>query len=517
MNRKFFMAALLGATFSIQSFQVFASQNSSQNTPIQMPPVQMAGAQTALESFNETVAIIKKNYVVDLSDIQILNKALVGLMSELDPHSTYLNEEQYKALDIATSGEFVGVGAEVTMTEGMLQVVTPLDDSPAQKAGIKPGDYILQINKTPIQGMTLDQAMKLIRGETGTTLTLTILRKGLDKKLVLTLTRAPIKMISVKEQLIEGHYGYIRISSFQESTPKDLREAIDNLLNKAEGHQLRGLVLDLRNNPGGLLPVSIEVADDFLDTCKESHPKSCIFSPESSQFNHKDQNIIISVKGRNGESELSGEATSGDLTGGIPIVALINMGSASASEIVAAALQDHHRAVIMGEKSFGKGSIQTVIPLADGKTAVKITTARFYSPSGRPIQGEGVTPDIIVPQLNFDQNNFSSDPLDLKGVNYREMNLTGALMPERLEAISAAQQFQAQTQTQAIGIELASEVSGLPSPQTDYQLNSAVNLLKGLYAMDQTQNKTQNKPQNPSGSPKKSAPEGADLKQIADQ
>ncbi len=415
--------------------------------------------EASLERFRNSVEIVREMYVDQMTDSKILDKALAGLMAQLDPHSQYLDEEEFKALNIATSGEFTGVGSEVTMDDGMIKVVSPLDDSPAQKAGIQSGDIIAKINDMPVQGMKLDEAIKLIRGKEGTSLSLTIIRKGQNKPMVLNLTRAMITVVSVKERLIDQHYGYIRISSFQENTALELNEAINQLLASSKG-QLRGVILDLRNNPGGLLPVAIEVADTFLD------------------LNTKSQygNRVVSTKGRIASSDFEGLVTPGDQINGIPLVALINQGSASASEIVAAALQDHHRAVIMGERSFGKGSVQTVMPLADGKTGIKITTARFYSPSGRPIQGEGVTPDVEVAALKLDQTSLvNSSPENSLG--YRETSLSHALAPERPEM---ANDLSPQGENGLLD-------SANKDKNTDYQLNSAVNLLKGLYVLESNQ------------------------------
>ena len=430
---------------------VFSDVAAQQNSKTDDQTVQSVGR------FKDSVEIVREMYVDQLSDSKIFDKAIAGLMAQLDPHSEYLDEDEYKALKIATSGEFVGIGAEVTMDDKDIKVVTPLDDSPAQKAGVQPGDIILKINDTPIQGMGLEEAIKLIRGKPGTSLTLTIFRKGQEKPLVLKLVRAEIKVVSVKNELIDGHYGYIRISSFQLTTATELHKAIDQLLLSAKG-QLRGVVLDLRNNPGGLLPISIEVADTFLDT------------------NDAYENYIVSTKGRTGESDSTGVATPGDQINGIPVVALINQGSASASEIVAAALQDHHRAVIMGERSFGKGSVQTVIPLSDGKTGIKITTARFYSPSGRPIQGEGVTPDVQIDALKLDQ------AVNPAALNYRETDLAHSLNPERPDVVKAGDQAQTPAQTPA-----QTQSQQLPDPKTDYQLSSALSLLKGLYITNNSQ------------------------------
>jgi len=427
----------------------------------------------AMERFQGSIELVKDTYVDSLSDQEILDKAMVGLLSQLDPHSEYLDEEEYKALNIATSGEFVGIGAEVTMKDKMIEVVSPLDDSPAQKAGILSGDIILKINNTPMEGMSLEEAIKLIRGKPGTSLSLTIERKNLDKPLVLNLTRENIKVGSVKEMLIDGHYGYIRISNFQEDTAEDLHKAIDDLLEQTH-HQLKGVILDLRNNPGGLLPISVEVASTFLDTRTE------------------DDNVIVSVKGRSSDTSFIEKETPGekDQTGGVPVVTLINEGSASASEIVAAALQDHHRAVIMGEQSFGKGSVQSVVPLPDGKTAIKITTARFYSPSGRPIQGEGVTPDVKVEALKLDTSQEGKKAQEPQGtqetqetegdLNFHETDLPHALKPERPE-VSAKLMQSPSHQAQSAP---SDQPSNQANNQSDYQLMAAVNLLKGLSALN---------------------------------
>jgi len=421
-------------------------------------------ADQSIERFKDSVEIIREMYVDQLSDSKIFDKALTGLMVQLDPHSEYLNEDNYKALDIATSGEFIGIGTEVTMEDGAIKVVSPLDNSPAQKAGIQTGDIILKINDTPVQGMGLDQAIKLIRGKEGTGLTLTIYRKGQAQPLVLKLVREKIEVNSVKNKLIDQYYAYIRISSFQENTTQELHIAIDQLLANSKG-QLRGVVLDLRNNPGGLLPISIEVADTFLDLNSENK------SPEA--------NRIVSTKGRVDTSDFEGVATPGDQINGIPVVTLINQGSASASEIVAAALQDHHRAVIMGERSFGKGSVQTVMPLADGKTGIKITTARFYSPSGRPIQGEGVTPDVEVAALKLDQSNTQANSNSQDALGYREASLTGALAPERPEVAKQLSNSSANSPANQ-----GADQDKNQNQNSDYQLNAAVNLLKGLYVLD---------------------------------
>jgi carboxyl-terminal processing protease len=329
-----------------------------------------------LRTFSEVFGRIQEDYVEPVSDQTLLENAIRGMLSGLDPHSSYLTPDELKELRIGTTGQFGGLGIEVGMENGFVKVIAPIDDTPAQRAGIKPGDLIIRLDDKPVKGMTLEEAVKLMRGEPGTQITLTIVREGLDKPLKITLTRAVIKVKSVKHQLLEPGYGYLRITSFQSGTGEQLTKAVAKL--KQEG-PLKGVVLDLRNNPGGVLNAAVAVSDAFLD-----------------------HGLIVYTDGRIEESKMKFEATPGDLLEGVPIAVLINSGSASAAEIVAGALQDHKRALLLGQKTFGKGSVQTILPLSNGG-GIKITTARYYTPSGRSIQAEGIVPDIPLGKVRLEK------------------------------------------------------------------------------------------------------------------
>ncbi|BCX87876.1 carboxyl-terminal processing protease [Methylomarinovum tepidoasis] len=324
---------------------------------------------TELRTFTEVFSRIESDYVEPVEDKTLLENAIRGMLSGLDPHSAYLSPDEYKELRIGTTGQFGGLGIEVGMENGFIKVISPIDDTPAQRAGIKAGDLIIRLDDKPVKGMTLQEAVKIMRGKPGTKITLTIVREGVDKPLKITLTRAVIKIKSVKHKLLQPGYGYVRITSFQSRTGEQLHKAIAEL--KKEG-ALKGLILDLRNNPGGVLNAAVAVSDAFLESGK-----------------------IVYTDGRIEEAKMEFKATPGDLIKDVPMVVLINAGSASASEIVAGALQDHHRAIVMGQKSFGKGSVQTILPLSNGG-AIKLTTARYYTPSGRSIQAEGIVPDIVL-------------------------------------------------------------------------------------------------------------------------
>lgn len=330
-----------------------------------------------LRAFSEIFGRIKTDYVEPVSDKKLLEDAIRGMLTGLDPHSAYLDVAEYKELQEGTSGEFGGLGIEVTMENGFVKVVSPIDDTPAQRAGIKAGDLIVKLDEKPVKGMSINDAVKLMRGEPGSPITLMIIREGEESPLKITLNRDIIKVKSVKSKLVEKNYGYLRISSFQSGTGQGLVDAIAEMKKENKG-PLKGLILDLRNNPGGLLNAAVEVSDAFLE-----------------------KGLIVYTEGRIKNSEIRFNAASGDILAGAPLVVLINSGSASASEIVAGALQDQKRAVIMGEKSFGKGSVQTVLPTSSGG-AVKLTTARYYTPSGRSIQAEGIEPDVTLAQVKIE-------------------------------------------------------------------------------------------------------------------
>ncbi|MGZ8187373.1 MAG: S41 family peptidase [Methylosarcina sp.] len=330
-----------------------------------------------LRTFTEIFGRIKRDYVEPVSDKKLLEDAVRGMLSGLDPHSAYLVPEEYQELKEGTTGQFGGLGIEVTMENGFIKVVSPIDDTPAQRAGIKAGDLIIRLDDQPVKGMNLVDAVKKMRGEPGSTILLTVVREGEETPLKFTLTRAIIKIKSVKSRILEKNYGYVRISSFQSGTGESLLEALSSLKKENAG-SLKGLVLDLRNNPGGVLNAAVEVSDAFLKS-----------------------GLIVYTEGRIENSEMRFNASPDDMIDGAAMVVLINAGSASASEIVAGALQDQKRAVIMGEKSFGKGSVQTILPTSSG-AAVKLTTARYYTPSGRSIQAEGIEPDITLAAIKLE-------------------------------------------------------------------------------------------------------------------
>ena len=337
-----------------------------------------------LRTFTDVYARIKQDYVTEVDDSELLENAIRGMLTGLDPHSSYLDAEQFRELQIGTSGEFGGLGIEVGMENGFVKVIAPIDDTPADRAGVKAGDLIIRLDDKPVKGLTLEEAVKLMRGKKGSKIELTIVREGEDAPLNITLVRDVIRVRSVRSRILEPGFGYIRISNFQSKTTRGLIDAIDSLKKKNEG-ELTGLVLDLRNNPGGVLTGAVGVSDVFLD----------------------DNALIVYTEGRVEDSELKYSASTNDSLNGAPLVVMINQGSASASEIVAGAMQDHKRATILGSTSFGKGSVQTILPLKDN-TALKLTTARYYTPSGRSIQNEGIVPDILVQEVSDGEEKNSS-------------------------------------------------------------------------------------------------------------
>ncbi|MCB1790546.1 MAG: S41 family peptidase, partial [Gammaproteobacteria bacterium] len=332
-----------------------------------------------LRVFAEVFGRIKNDYVEPVDDRKLLKYAIEGMLSGLDPHSAYLDEDDYRDLRVGTSGEFGGLGIEVGMENGFIKVISPIDDTPAQRAGVLAGDLIIKLDDKPVKGMTLDEAVKEMRGKPGTELRLTIVREGIDKPLVIKVVRDVIKTVSVKTRMLEPGFGYVRLSQFQARTPEDMLSGLGALKRKGGG-ALKGLVLDLRNNPGGVLNAAVAISDAFLTN-----------------------GTIVYTEGRIKDSQLKFKAAPDDVLEGAPIVVLVNGGSASASEIVAGALQDHKRAVIMGQQTFGKGSVQTIVPVND-RTAVKLTTARYFTPNGRSIQAEGIVPDIKLADVHLTRN-----------------------------------------------------------------------------------------------------------------
>src|SRR3954454_4685195 len=323
-----------------------------------------------LNLFGEVFERVRAEYVDDVSDDTLVESAINGMLTSLDPHSNYLNTKNFNDMKVQTRGEFGGLGIEVSMENGLVKVVSPIDDTPAARAGLKPGDLITHLDGEPVQGMTLPEAVEKMRGLIGSEIKLTIRREGKDPFDV-KLTRATIKIQSVRSHLEGDTIGYVRVTSFNEQTDVGLNNAMKNLKQQA-GNKLSGVILDLRNNPGGLLDQAVAISDAFLD-----------------------KGEIVSTRGRRSEDAQRYNARPGDIASGLPVAVLINGGSASASEIVAGALQDHHRAILLGTKSFGKGSVQTIIPLG-GHGAMRLTTARYYTPSGRSIQAKGIDPDVVV-------------------------------------------------------------------------------------------------------------------------
>ncbi|MCB1762528.1 MAG: S41 family peptidase, partial [Gammaproteobacteria bacterium] len=390
-----------------------------------------------LRAFAEIFGRIKQDYVEPVEDSRLLEYAIRGMLSGLDPHSAYLNADEYKDLQVGTSGEFGGLGIEVGLEDGFVKVIAPIDDTPAQRAGIRAGDLIIKLDDRPIKGVSLDEAVKLMRGKRGTSITLTIVREGEEKPLNIVVVRDVIRVASIKSRILEEGFGYLRISHFQSRSTEDMLQHLSELKRQSNG-RLRGLVLDLRNNPGGILNGAVAVSDAFLS-----------------------EGIIVYTQGRDPASRLDFTAAPDDVLEGTPMVVLVNGGSASASEIVAGALQDHNRAIIMGARTFGKGSVQTIVPVND-HSAVKLTTARYFTPSGRSIQAEGIIPDI---QLS-------------------DVKVTAVGKPELTQVKEADLSGHLEN-----GDSNGNEEESGPGPnveannlaESDYQLGEALNLLKGLY------------------------------------
>ncbi len=386
-----------------------------------------------LQLFVQVFEQIRTAYVEEIDDKTLIENAIAGLLGELDPHSAFLKEDSYQDLQEHTSGEFGGIGIEVGMEDGFIKVISPIDNTPASRAGIESGDLIIKLDSHAVQGMNLEEALQMMRGEKGSPLTLTIARKNKPSPLIITVIRDIIKTASVRHQTLEEGFGYIRIAQFQADTGAEFRQSIATL-QKDKG-RLKGLVLDLRNNPGGLLPASVEVVDAILDG-----------------------GLVVYTEGRTPSANTRFSAQAGELLKDIPLVVLINAGSASASEIVAGAIQDHRRGIIMGTSSFGKGSVQNILPLSDGR-AIKLTTARYFTPNGRSIQAEGIHPDIVVEQAQI-------QPQDRPQNGIKEADLSRHLS----QGAVAGPESTPTTQQGKI---------------KDFQLLEALNLLKGLVILSE--------------------------------
>ena len=452
------VGAVAGVLVSL-NFQVFADRATRSSLPIE-----------ELRAFTEVFGAIKTNYVEPVEDKKLITEAINGMLTGLDPHSSYLDAEAFRELQVGTQGQFGGLGIEVGMEDGFVKVISPIEDTPAHKAGIKPGDLIIKLDDTPVKGMTLNDAVKRMRGKPATQITLTISRKGEAQPLIVTITRAVIRVQSVKSKMIEPGFAWVRVSQFQEATADHLVKHLDGLFRQG---QVKGLVLDLRNDPGGLLHGAVAISSAFLpaktlivstDGRAEDAKKKFYASPEDY------------ARGSRGDDVLRALPQAAKT---VPMVVLVNGGSASASEIVAGALQDHKRAIVIGTQTFGKGSVQTIMPLGNS-TAIKLTTARYYTPGGRSIQALGIKPDILV-----------EDPTDTM-TRVREADLTRHLSNGKAEE-KKDQSPRAKPPVQPSPADMKPVELG---SKDDFQLQQAIAHLKGepVKAVSPTvaQNKTTN-------------------------
>lgn len=449
-HSQFFLALTLGLVVgsagSLIGYASAEQSEESQDLPLD-----------ELRTFAEVFGRIKSDYVEQVDDRELLESAIRGMLAGLDPHSSYLDSEEYRDLQVGTSGEFGGLGIEVGMEDGFVKVIAPIDDTPAQRAGMKAGDLIIRIDDKPVKGMTLNEAVKIMRGKPGTEIGLSVLREGGERPFKVQLVRDVIHVASVKSRTLEPGYGYVRISHFQSRTTEDLLKVIGELKEESEG-EIKGLVLDLRNNPGGVLNSAVGVSDAFLGG-----------------------GLIVYTKGRVDDSELQFKAGPDDVLEGAPIVVLVNGGSASASEIVAGALQDHKRAIIMGGPTFGKGSVQTIVPI-DNKTALKLTTARYYTPSGRSIQAQGIEPDITL--MRGELNLAEKPEIEpLKEANLaRHLDDTDTGIDADGEEVTEPKQGTEEAPDGDAEVEPKGDEKAKKKPLAveDYQLSEALNVLKGL-------------------------------------
>jgi carboxyl-terminal processing protease len=393
-----------------------------------------------LNLFGDVFELVRNDYADEVKDDQLVEGAINGMLTSLDPHSNYLNSKNFNDMKVQTRGEFGGLGIEVSMENGLVKVVSPIDDTPAAHAGLKPGDLITHLDGSPVQGLTLPEAVEKMRGPVNSDIALTIRREG-QEPFDVKLTRAIIKIQSVRSHLEGNNIGYIRVTSFNEQTDVGLNNAMKNLKQQAN-NKLIGVILDLRNNPGGLLDQAVAVSDAFLE-----------------------KGEIVSTRGKRAEEAQRYNARPGDIASGLPVAVLINGGSASASEIVAGALQDHHRAVLIGTKSFGKGSVQTIIPLA-GHGAMRLTTARYYTPSGRSIQARGIDPDIVVEAAKIAKDEKAADKTAKAGDKKDDKNAKKDDKKDDKSDSSAAEQ--GAVDPAVIGT------------ADDYQLARAVDMLRGI-------------------------------------
>lgn len=469
-----FILGILSTTalFFVQPTMGWAQETAEPRTAGTATPVKDSSeTYRQLNLFGDVFERVKSQYVEEVPDQTMIKNAVNGMLTALDPHSSYMDEKDFADMQVQTRGEFGGLGIEVTMEDGLIKVVSPIDDTPAFRAGVKAGDYITHLDGEAIMGVPLNEAVDKMRGRVGTSIELTIRRENSPEALKLVLTRDIIKIQSVKYDTFQNEIGYIRITTFNQNSDIGVQKAVDEISKKL-GDKLVGYVIDMRNNPGGLLDQAISITDMFLE-----------------------QGEIVSTRGRHEEDTKRDNATPGDITKGLPLVVLINGGSASASEIVAGALQDHHRAIVMGTKSFGKGSVQTVIPLA-GHGAMRLTTARYYTPSGRSIQAKGIDPDIVVEPSKI-ETLMASERIS-------EADLPGALDKDKIkkieEIVSKAETDDAKA---AADKAAADDTDADPAAKTadakddpkaaeerkklleDYQLARALDLIRGVNLYEQ--------------------------------
>jgi carboxyl-terminal processing protease len=440
-----FVGVVAGVLISL-NFQAVADRATRTSLPIE-----------ELRAFTEVFGAIKTNYVESVEDKKLITEAINGMLTGLDPHSAYLDAEAFKELQVGTQGQFGGLGIEVGMEDGFVKVISPIEDTPAFRAGVKPGDLIIKLDDTPVKGMSLNDAVKKMRGKPNSPITLTISRKGETAPVVVTLNRAVIRVQSVKSKVVEPGYGWIRVSQFQEATAEHLAKHLEAMFKQG---QLKGLVLDLRNDPGGLLHGAVAISSAFLpaktlivstDGRAEDAKKRFFASPEDYARGSRGEDVMKSLPAA---------------VKTVPMVVLVNGGSASASEIVAGALQDHKRATVIGTQTFGKGSVQTIMPLGNS-TAIKLTTARYFTPGGRSIQAKGITPDIVIDEPGAPQDRVREADLqrhleNVEKLEKQEADKKGASAPRAKPAAPTEQQKP---------IELGSK--------DDFQLVQAIAHLKG--------------------------------------
>jgi carboxyl-terminal processing protease len=450
-GRNFVGISLIFAVLGVGATTLLKSKTESRVQTPQAAAKQDPMPYEDIRRFTSAYAQVKNYYVDAIPNHRLFDDAIRGMLSGLDPHSAYLDEQDYADLKMDTSGKFSGLGIEIMGDNGLIKVITPIDGGPGAKAGIKPKDYIVRIDNYPVRGMNMRDAVKKMRGKAGTKVQLTIVREGEKKPLEITLTRNDVKVVSVKSKMLEPGYGYARISQFQSMSATELSNALIALNHQSNG-QIKGLILDLRNNPGGLLDSAIDISNEFLDSKKE----------------HKYNQVIVFTKGRISQSDFVAKMKpNGDLLHGAPIVVMINGGTASAAEIVSGALQDYKRALVVGTQSFGKGSVQTVIPLDDNR-AIKLTTALYYTPSGRSIQAQGIKPDVVINEMKVteDKDKKADELLDVHEADLKD-HLANRTKPADVKKMDKTDADLTPEDEQKL-------------PSTDYQLYEALSMLKAL-------------------------------------